>query len=97
MKRIQINEKKKVVTCILNDDNAKAIGIARCHPDDKFDVDIGKKIAIKRAKLEINKIRMRNITKYMNDKLKECDILQSQINNLFNCNRKIKEEIESYK
>ena len=59
------NLEKKVITCILlghltspfgvGYKNIEGLGIARCHPDDVFDVEKGRKVAMLKAKINIRK------------------------------------------
>lgn len=50
-----VNRKKRTIVCLLERDNygyeryIAARGIAKCHPDDCFNVHIGKAIALRRA------------------------------------------------
>lgn len=54
-----VNKKKRIVACSLCgsyerntypfEQNENVIGIARCHPNDNFDVELGKKIAHAKA------------------------------------------------
>ncbi len=71
MVRYKIDEKKRIIKCILMDlpttpgcKPRKSVGVARCADDDEWDVEVGKKIAFVRARQsEIGN----NISEYLNN------------------------------
>lgn len=65
-KEIKINQDKKTVVAINSKEKYFAVGVAKCHPNDNFNEDIGKFIAI--TKMEINWIKQQvNYYKKMED------------------------------
>ena len=49
----EVNEKDKVVTCIIRTKNGDAVGVARCSDLDEFDVEKGKKIALIKGMIQV--------------------------------------------
>ena len=49
----EVNEKDKVVTCIIRTKNGDAVGVARCSGSDEFDVEKGKRIALIKGMIKI--------------------------------------------
>ena len=97
MKKIEVNKKKRVVVCILQDECAKGVGIARCHPNDTFDVNKGTKIAIKRAKAKINKERIKLLQKKINVELNIVAGLKIKQNKLIKYGYLLEDEISKLK
>ena len=64
-----INEEKGVVVCIIMGytdildvrESFKVTGVSKCRPEDKFDVNVGKRLAESKAKISMFKLsRLRN-------------------------------------
>lgn len=53
-----VNEKKQTVIHVLRTNLGEFRGIAKCDPRDKFDVEIGKELARKRAVLKCNEYEL---------------------------------------
>lgn len=49
----EVNEKDKVVTCIIRTKNGEAVGVARCSDSDEFDVEKGKRIALIKGMIQV--------------------------------------------
>lgn len=81
--RFFVNEKKKTVVCVLEgylstptianknlylpDMIFKGVGVAKCAPDDKFDAERGKRIALARAENNIYIDAMRYVESVLSD------------------------------
>lgn len=92
-KKIIVNEDKQTVTTILynaDDTNKfKFVGVAKCSPDDNFDVDVGAKISYRRAKIAMlrqgrDSVRLERdrVSKYVENYQKIYDNIQKNINKL---------------
>jgi predicted RNase H-like nuclease (RuvC/YqgF family) len=55
-----VNEKKRSVTCQINSRGEHIYGVAKCNPDDEWDVNLGKAIASLRAEIKQRKRDLAN-------------------------------------
>lgn len=55
-----VNEKKRAVTCQIKSMGENIYGVAKCSPEDKWDVEKGKEIASYRAEIAQRKRDLRN-------------------------------------
>ena len=64
--KIYIDEKNKRVIAICRYAGRKIKTIAKCHPDDVFDIEYGTKLAIARGEYKVAKIKIKNASnKYL--------------------------------
>jgi hypothetical protein len=95
MVRYKIDEENRVIKCVLIDfpttpgcKTRKSVGIARCANDDEWDVEVGKRIAFKRARqAEIGN----NISDYLNN-IRALDNVYNNIRSALE--RKIKKQYD---
>lgn len=60
-------------------------GVAHCHPDDTFDADIGKRIALSRLLKQYHKSRRKAYIKAHDFLLEAAQVMESEFENRFQC------------
>ena len=76
-----VNEEKRTVVCLLTTKYGVFRGIAKCGPDDKFDEQIGKELARKRAILEADTEELRDLEWCWPDTVVEQELKELIANN----------------
>lgn len=56
-----VKPQDRVVVCVINSNGVKCSGVARCHPNDKFNEDLGKEVARRRAIIKYKKMILSDI------------------------------------
>lgn len=83
-KHLSSSQKEKLIFSVY--DNNIIIGEARCHPDDKFDVEIGKKIALQKYKRHVKNIKiqiLKKLVRHMNKEVQQAhNIVDAKIRRL---------------
>jgi hypothetical protein len=96
-KKVIVNEEKRTVATILVDEfGEKYVGIAKCHPDDVFDAEIGTVVSLKKAKIKSHKTGISEAKKELKRLKKFETELNSYISDHSKAAEKIKAGLDSY-
>ena len=57
-------------------------GVAKCSPEDNFDLESGKKLAVARAEVKVAKAKIRNATKKYLDAARAADAAQKRYDDM---------------
>lgn len=73
-----VNEEKKIVVTSIYDFNKKYTGKAKCSDEDKFDLNIGKQISLKRAWIKYDEAKLKEIRKQVETAKRKFDELKEK-------------------
>lgn len=58
--KFYVNKEKNEIIAVTHYGNKTIRGIAKCNPEDTFDVEYGKKLAVARAEVKVAKAKIKN-------------------------------------
>ena len=97
---VEFFQKQNKVTCVMTDRETgrKTVGRAKCHPDDEFDFEYGKKLAFARAKSKEVEHEIQYLKKCIKSVQQMSDSMITDymivLNRVFNRRDDVQEELE---